>query len=187
MRARIIVNLQCERHCPQCPNRFPSMQARVPLEDLSQLEGCMEVGITGGEPLLTWRRLVGLLCDLREQLAMGARIWLYTSVWSPGFSSILTDKLIDGVQFTMHAGSGRQDVRALRGIERDLLQHRPLHNRLNINVGDISQGPLPFFLADPRVWSVIRMAHFYSEEQLLERSPTGLPEGETLYILPEAL
>lgn len=52
MKARVIVTLECNRHCENCCNTGDAFLGYKVLTDINELLAYEEIIITGGEPML---------------------------------------------------------------------------------------------------------------------------------------
>jgi len=179
MKARIVVTWRCTRDCALCCNKFPSVREQVvPLNDLAVVMDAEEICVTGGEPLLVPDRTEALLRELRGR-GFSRKIWLYSSIWRTELERVMP--LIDGIQYTIHAGASQRDIDSFRAVQ-DLLANWPRkHNRLKIDCTE----PIGFRIdTTAQAWCEVRLRPFLSNETLVSLAPNGgVPTGEVLYEL----
>jgi len=117
----LFVNLVCHQNCFFCPGGMTAENETFaeniyfsdPLEYLDYVErfGVSGVGFSGGEPLLTFDRLLVLLEGLRRRFGPGLHLWLYTSgepVTPPKLRRLRAAGL-DEIRFNISARSYRLD------------------------------------------------------------------------------
>ena len=108
MKARIIVTFDCKRNCSYCCNKYTKIiKKATDLYDLNDIKDCSEYIITGGEPMLYPDKVIKLIKQLRL-LNKKAKIYMYTTLFKPSLLKII--KLIDGVHYTLHANTTREDM-----------------------------------------------------------------------------
>lgn len=111
---------------------------------------------------------------------MGFALARYTciSIWNPQFADVAVAS--DGIHYSVHAPATVRDVTMFDAAQADLSDgwggwsHRLYVDRR------VKQK----LLIDPHVWSRVDIAPWLSEDEVfLRNGPTGLPDGEELYLL----
>ena len=105
--ARLIITLDCNRHCYYCCNTKENLAKAIEITDLSEIDMYKEVCITGGEPMLNPMRT----CDIVESLQRTDRIiYLYTAlVYYRHLQWMLLNGL-SGIHYTLHYTSEKADI-----------------------------------------------------------------------------
>lgn len=184
--ARLITTLRCNRRCAGCCNSYGKvMSAATYIRDVDALAGYPVVCITGGEPLLQPNRTAEVITQLRAQ-NRAVVLYLYTSLFTWRLYDLSV--AVDGVQFSLHhevePGQLRRDQQAFNDVQ-ELIASQQLKGvarswRLNIDsrIGEA----IPVV---PNLWSRVRIMSWFSEAEILEAQPNGLPAGETLFVLED--
>lgn len=178
-KARLILNWNCGRTCPLCCNDYKTIMAgRKIVTDLDMFADYDEVMLTGGDPLLMKRG--DLLSIIRRLRGLNVKkIYMYTTWWNGNADVVVS--LIDGVHFSLHPDAGQREIELLHRVEEAAMKYPDKSFRLFVDA----------VLKMPEVrefaWTRIERKEFMTEQQLLQKQPGGVPEGESLYVyLPTA-
>lgn len=168
-KARVIITpgLFCARNCSYCCNHFTNILAgAVNIDRLADIPHRDVLMITGGEPMehlgLTWN-----IIHYAKTLGFKT-VYLYTARWKDSLLRMI--KYLDGIHYTLHAGSNIQDVvdfgamQAMASKYPDKSFRAYLHPDLKHAINIM-----------PYVWQRVEVKPWLSEEEC------PLPEGETLY------
>lgn len=94
---RLLITKDCNRNCAGCCNKQWDLD-KLPI--VGSFDEFDEIILTGGEPLLNYKRLFGIIEEIRSQTK--APIYVYTAKVRPyvDFLSLLLK--VDGVTLTLH-------------------------------------------------------------------------------------
>lgn len=180
--ARVSVTLDCPRKCPGCCNTYASIMKQARPVRVEEVAGYDQVIVTGGEPMLRLERTLELVNKFWEQNP-GAKIYLYTAGFDPGdWASGYLVQVVDGVQYSIHAGASYHDVAMFARVQ-DFLRTRTWRaytHRLFVDKAVARRIPII-----PSVWSRIVVGPWMSEQELLAKCPDGAAPGEKLLSLGE--
>lgn len=114
--ARVIITYKCNRQCHGCCNSQP--QEIREISNIERLAGYEEVVLTGGEPMLNPKELMGFIKKLKKQ-NKNQRIYLYTACMELDEHMKLLN-MLDGVTVTLHAEATDEDIRGLKYMSENL-------------------------------------------------------------------
>ena len=97
---RLLLFSACNRNCDQCCNKDWDLAALPVERDFTKYD---EILLTGGEPMLSPRRIYEAVEAIRAQNTT-AKIYLYTAMVRPVLVGLLLENL-DGVTLTLHEQS----------------------------------------------------------------------------------
>ena len=177
--ARVLITQKCNRRCDGCCNKYARIMERmVAITSLDRFAGYDVVSLTGGEPLLNPAKTLRCI-DMLNWLCVG-KIYVYTAIWNPRFADVAVAS--DGIHYSIHAPATTRDVMMFNVAQADLSggwsgwSHR-------LYVDDRVKQRLPI---RSRVWSRVDISPWLSEDEVfLHNGPTGLPDGEELYLLTQ--
>ncbi len=174
MKARVIVTLECNRHCENCCNTGDAFFDHKWLNDINELLAYDEIIITGGEPMLISNEVVIFVHELRRNLMYTGKIYIYTALYNQSLRFEYLDlfNYINGLHYTIHAEAEDQEVMELKQLSEILPRQRGLSFRLAIDNRLYKR--FDFSNIDFSAWSVIR--------KLQWQVNCKLPEDEKLFI-----
>jgi organic radical activating enzyme len=148
------------------------------IDKLTELAGYDTVCVTGGEPMLDWRRTLSIITHLRF---IGVKtIFLYTALYRDQIAYILPH--VDGVQFSLHAEATFDDLWNFQ-LFQGLIRKYPgksyrafIDNKIGLN--DL--------VIKPNLWHRLEIKPWLTETDLLKLQPNGLPPTEELFCLTSA-
>ena len=124
-KARLVFTRKCERSCSYCPNKAGLIEDAIPVQDADELLNYKELMITGGEPLLEYKKLGLMLKDLmvtaRKKGIPFPKIYVYASTWKPEWKGVI--QMVDGLVYTLHQDANEKDVEAFETVQ-DKLKFR---------------------------------------------------------------
>lgn len=101
VKLRLLFTKECNRNCKGCCNKDWNLDGLPTVTNFSKYD---EILITGGEPLLFYKELIGFIKALR--IVSNAKIYVYTAMtvnkyrtFKPIYEII---KYVDGVTLTLH-------------------------------------------------------------------------------------
>jgi organic radical activating enzyme len=181
--ARVIITFDCERSCDYCCNKYKSLMDKgIHIDDIVPLFNYDEICITGGEPMLYPERTLTIIKRLKQYVKQTTKIYLYTAKYVNNSNSRYIRCLVNGIHFTLHKTSTKEDVKDFEKFQDDIL----LHEQLSIMYGMKSfrlfihprmSYPVKIY---PFIWKRVEIKPW------LEEGNCPLPKNETLYILNEA-
>ena len=174
-KARVILTFNCEKDCDYCCNKYTSIiDKAIPIDrkDLEEeLKDFHTIALTGGEPLLDLASTMAFVQRLRYGNPYRL-IYLYTAKFE--IASLWLLSLIDGVHFTLHEDTTKEEIESFEIIQRALKEHPSRSYRLYIHPG-IKHS----ITIIPNVWSRIE------SKPWLKEGECELPEDETLFKVSE--
>ena len=98
-KVRLIITYDCNKNCTGCCNKnWKYAPPKIAYSwDLLKFD---EIYITGGEPMLVYDNMVGLVQFIKKNSA--AKIFLYTAYPYPKYKFLNILRLIDGTTVTIH-------------------------------------------------------------------------------------
>jgi pyruvate-formate lyase-activating enzyme len=173
-KARLIITERCTRTCSYCCNMVERIRDQMLTVATAAAVAKHDIAcITGGEPLLELETTIRAIKTIRR-FNPRCVIYLYTSIWRHKFAVVLP--LVDGVNYTVHAGPTAADASMLSWFQAAASAYLDEHtHRLALDPTIATTLPL-----QPRVWSEIRIKQWKDAETV------GIPKNEHLYILDSA-
>jgi organic radical activating enzyme len=105
--ARLLITMDCERNCDGCCNTYKSLMRQAKhITDLSVIDYCDIVCITGGEPMLYPDLIIDTIKELQQRVALRT-YYLYTALFDERIKEIIP--LVDGIHYTVHHPLGLED------------------------------------------------------------------------------
>lgn len=140
MQCRIAITTKCNLNCSYCcmkydhiKKSFNNIKGLHEILDISRFES---FGVTGGEPLMLFGKLVETLGHLRE---LGKPIYLYTNGLLLDFSKLFQLKgLIDGINIGLHKVDYQQ-------LTQYVIFNSVIPMRIMVWEGNVDQKLLNFF------------------------------------------
>lgn len=168
-KARVIVTLECNRHCGYCCNTPAMLAQATKMQSWDELADDDEIMITGGEPsLLTPREFYKILGQIHRVRKPSARVYLYTALYVPW----LPLEALDGIQYTLHTTSSIIDVAAVKDLENRFVGlSKDFSSRLRIVKGLQYQVHIT-----PPLWSSVKLQEWIPD--------CPLPRDERLLLAP---
>jgi len=174
MKARVIVTLECNRHCEGCSNTHDAFLQHEVLDNIRDLLSYEEIIITGGEPMLIPDKVILFAHVLRRRLNYEGKIYMYTALFKKDLWTEYRDLFtyINGIHFTIHDGASDQDVMELKLLSERLPQQSGISFRLDIDTRLYER--YDFSNINFSAWSVVRRLKWLDN--------CKLPEEEKLFI-----
>ena len=170
--ARLIITLDCSRHCDYCVNEYESTTKQMkPITKVKELAKYDEILITGGEPMLRPERTFKIVHGLRIAYPK-KKLYLYTALFHPMLFKILP--YLDGMHFTLHKRSSSTDGQNFHYMQ-DVLSNT-WNKKKSFRLYIHPEYPYSLQLW-PIVWKRVEMKPWIKEEDMC------LPPNEELLIL----
>lgn len=176
-KARLLVTLKCERNCHYCCNKQKSiMDSATKIDQLDEIDWTKfsEIMISGGEPMLDWRRTYKIVRTLRDKVGGGIKLYLYTAKYQK-HSGYEFYYLLDGIHYTVHENASIAEI-----IEFEEFQQRSriYWRRISFRAHVVStNNRRSITIIEPRMWKRFEIKPWQED--------CPLPEGEELIILNE--
>jgi pyruvate-formate lyase-activating enzyme len=166
-KARIIMTLDCSRHCSYCCNKQPGLldQGKMLEPEMTELKGYDEAMVTGGEPMLYPWEAANLASILRDDLKI-PKIYLYSALYRPELWEIIG--AFDGMHFTLHENASDSDVYQIELLEHLISKNLDKSFRLYINPAVGHKVTI-----SPHLWKRVEVKGFLN--------PCPLPKDEELF------
>lgn len=179
-KARILITEECHRSCFGCCNTYSHiMENSQYINDFTGLPSNLdEIMITGGEPMLSPIRTERIAKELRNAYP-ASKIYLYSALYNKNLGKIIP--ILDGLHYTLHERANEEDIHSLYRLQ-ELLQ---------VNKEDWKEKSFRLYIDDKvnlpidiihNIWSQVNISKWLTEQELLDKQPDGLPEGERLFI-----
>lgn len=136
-----------------------------------------EILITGGEPMLFPDKTLEIIKTLKTKY-IHVPVYLYIALYDKKVKDII--EIIDGVQYSIHSECTEKDIELLNEFQNLLLRNKYTNKSFRLFI-DIKVSR--FISINPSIWNSIRISKWFSEKELLDKQPNGLPLDESLFIL----
>ena len=167
--ARLIITLECNRQCFYCINTPTVLASAIHIDNLEVIKEYPIVCITGGEPMLNPYRTIRIIEQLKEQNP-AVKIYLYTAMYGNNIPRIIM--LVDGINYTLHAGATPWDMKGFSFFQGSIL----LYGRTKSFCLRIFPGMGYRICTDTGSWKCINKSRW------LEGDECKVANGEVLYI-----
>lgn len=172
--ARLIITFDCNKDCSYCCNKYTSLiKKAMPNTNLDSLVNYDAICITGGEPFLDLDRTLHIVEELAQLKTTNPnlKLYLYTAMFKPLIGIYRIIRLVDGVQYTLHAKSNELDIHHFKMFQTDIASQYPDKScRLYIHPDVPYEVPII-----PSLWKRLEVKPWIKEEDCC------LPQNETLY------
>lgn len=177
--ARIILNKDCPRKCPNCCNDYIDFSKIKKIDSLLKLKGKYDSFVlTGGEPMLY---MYNLLHSAYVCKNFGSKVYVQTAYYSSeGSKGEELLSIIDGINYTLHDNATVSDLIRLELLVKDLRGIEGINSKLIIDSRLFEK------INNDDMKLISDFSESFTTVQILEWKEDGdcpLPENEDLYIL----
>jgi len=174
------VTKACHRQCAGCCNTYTTIMKHASyIERIADLPTELdEIMITGGEPMLVPERTQRLSTQIRNRYP-ASKLYLYSAEYNEAMKN--TIPIVDGLHYTVHEGATLQDITSLNRLQELLQSHKAQWREKSFRLYIDNRVILPVTI-NPDIWSQVNISKWFTEQELLDKQPTGLPVGESLFI-----
>ena len=179
-KARVLITKICNRNCVGCCNTYSHiMNSARYIENLTDLpQNLGEIMITGGEPMLFPQKTQKIAKKLRSRYP-SSKIYLYSALYQDNLENIVP--ILNGVHYTIHEGATDGDLILLDRFQGMLQKHEVNWSNKSFRLYIDDRVDLPVRII-PNIWSQVGISKWLTEQELLDKQPSGLPKRELLYI-----
>lgn len=179
-KARILITRECNRNCAGCCNKYSHIMKNARfISNLGDLPmDLSSIMISGGEPMLFPHKTERIAAELKDRHP-SSKLYLYSALYHPHLGKIIP--IIDGLHYTVHEGATERDVELLDKLQGLIQTHRKDWEKKSFRLYVDDKVILPVRIV-PNIWNQVNVSKWMTEQELLDKQPNGLPEGESLFI-----